>query len=149
MLRKIGHEHTTVKQAKVVQVLPACGQSTSPSVVLDSGEVITADMIIGADGIKSIARHSIVDMNTTSGKVDGAVATGDMAYRATIPRELMQEDEDLRILLHNAGVTCWMGPGRHIVGYFVVRRKSIFGLFFPYLTKMFVTLPILARETIV
>lgn len=49
--------------------------ATKPSCTLASGEVISCDLIIGADGVKSIIREFVV------GHVDKPVATGDAAYR--------------------------------------------------------------------
>lgn len=111
----LGESYTIIKEDRVVEISPGASSSQPPSVVLRSGEVITADMIIGADGVKSTVRKYIVD------GADVAIPTGDMAYRAVIPSEQMTDDDDLRSLFEKAEVTCWMGPSRHIVGYFVVR----------------------------
>lgn len=115
MIYELGKRYITVKKDRVVEVFPGTPSSQSPSVVLETGEIIEADMIIGADGVKSTARKCVVD------GADVAIPTGDMAYRATIRSEQMEGDEDLLTLLNHTEVTCWMGPGRHIVGYFVVR----------------------------
>jgi salicylate hydroxylase len=122
MIYELGKKYITIKQDKVVKVLPGAPlASRCPSVVLESGETIEADMIIGADGVKSIARKCVVD------GTDVAIPTGDMAYRATIRSEQMEGNEDLLTLLNHTEVTCWMGPGRHIVGYFV-RNKNLYNL---------------------
>lgn len=113
MLHTLATRYTTFKQGKVTEVVPG-SISSLPRVVLDSGEQISADIIIGADGVKSLVRTSIVQ------GPDRAVPTGDMTYRAMIPIEKMKDDSDLFSLFEKPEVTVWMGPGRHIVGYFVV-----------------------------
>jgi salicylate hydroxylase len=47
----------------------------TPSVTLANGTVIKGDLVIAADGIKSLARASVL------GKAEDAVDTGDVAYR--------------------------------------------------------------------
>lgn len=53
------------------------------TVTLGSGEVITADLVIGADGIHSTVRTSVV------GEVLEAIPTGISAYRMLIPIEAL------------------------------------------------------------
>ncbi|KAJ3508492.1 hypothetical protein NLJ89_g5721 [Agrocybe chaxingu] len=114
MIYGIAKPFLTVKHAKVTSVSPG----PSPSVTLESGEVIEADLVIGADGIKSVVRKAIVE------GPDRPSPTGDVAYRALIPTDNFLEDPELRSLVENPQVTCWMGPGRHIVGYCVRGRKQ-------------------------
>ena len=87
----------------------------SPHVVLKSGEVVYGDLIIGADGVKSIIRTCLV------GGPDSPVPTGDAAFRATISTESFENDPDLKPLLDRPECTIWMGPTRHAVGYNLVR----------------------------
>ncbi len=67
------------------------------------GNVYEADMLIGADGGKSVVRQYTVG--------DGPRVTGHVVYRAVIERDNMPED--LRI---NAPVL-WAGPRCHLVHY--------------------------------
>ena len=85
-----------------------------PTVTLESGEILKADLIIGADGLNSRLRDIVV------GHPDKPTPTGDGAYRALIPTGLMKKDPDLRQLVDEGSVNVWMGPGRHIVSYCVV-----------------------------
>ena len=87
----------------------------SPSVTLKSGEVIRADLIVGADGVKSYIQWVV------SGKPSKAQPTGDAAYRATIPASLMMQDPELREFIENPEMTGWMAPGRHLMAYPIVR----------------------------
>lgn len=93
---------------QVHSVIPS---STRPSILLQSGAILTADIVIGADGIHSVVRKSITGINSC------AVPTGDAAYRLTIPTPKMRDDPDLWALVDHPQYLCWMGPYRHIVGY--------------------------------
>ena len=95
--------------SKVQEVDPSL-----PTVTLESGETLKADLIIGADGLNSRLRDIVV------GHPDKPTPTGDGAYRALIPTGLMKKDPDLGQLVDEGSVNVWMGPGRHIVSYCVV-----------------------------
>ncbi|KAH7097994.1 FAD/NAD(P)-binding domain-containing protein [Auriculariales sp. MPI-PUGE-AT-0066] len=71
-------------------------------------ETISADLIIGADGVKSVLRGVVV------GAPDQAKPTGDAAYRAIIPAEKLLEHDDLREFVEYPHMAAWMGPGRHL-----------------------------------
>jgi salicylate hydroxylase len=85
-----------------------------PSVTLESGETIIADLVIGADGVKSFVREFIV------GRPDKPVPSGDAAYRAIIPTWKMLEDPDLKELVDFPEMTMWIGPHKHMVAYCLV-----------------------------
>ena len=89
----------------------------SPSVTLESGEVIQADLIVGADGVNSCIQPVV------TGKPNSGVPTGDAAYRATIPVSLLTQDPELREFIEQPQMTVWTGPGRWAVGYPVVRSS--------------------------
>jgi salicylate hydroxylase len=99
--------------SRVVSVDPA-----APSLTLESGEVVHADVIIGADGVKSILREVVV------GGPDKPTPTGDAAYRAIIPTSEMIKDPDLKPLVDYPEMTGWMGPGRHIMAYNIRDKKE-------------------------
>ncbi|KAG0702093.1 hypothetical protein DFH29DRAFT_999595 [Suillus ampliporus] len=98
---------------RVVSVDPS-----KPSLTLASGEVVYADLIIGADGVKSITREYVV------GGPDKPRATGDAAYRAIIPTEKLLQDDDLKVLVEETDSIIWMGPRGHIVGYNIRAKKE-------------------------
>ncbi|ODQ50934.1 FAD/NAD(P)-binding domain-containing protein [Saitoella complicata NRRL Y-17804] len=83
-------------------------------VQLSTGEWITADTILAADGIRSPTRHALSLLLSTP---DRPLPTGDAAYRVLIPRTQMLQDPELSVLINqNVGIR-WMGPGRHIMAY--------------------------------
>lgn len=98
-----------------------------PAVTLESGAVIQADLIIGADGVKSTIREIVV------GGPDKPVATGDAAYRAIIPTAALLQDPDLKHLVDETEMTGWIGPKKHIIGYCIVRATSNFSSKFAFL----------------
>ncbi|KZO90144.1 FAD/NAD(P)-binding domain-containing protein [Calocera viscosa TUFC12733] len=89
-----------------------------PSCALQSGEVVKSDLIIGADGVKSMIREVVV------GHEDKPVPTGDAAYRALLPTDLLLKDPELAPFVNEPQMTIWMGPKRHIVAYCVRGRRD-------------------------
>jgi 2-polyprenyl-6-methoxyphenol hydroxylase-like FAD-dependent oxidoreductase len=66
------------------------------SVKLRNGEVHTADVVIAADGLKSVCR---LELFNKFGLVDKALPTGDAAYRIVIPAESLLADPTLKHLI--------------------------------------------------
>ncbi|KAL5485549.1 hypothetical protein ACEPAI_8192 [Sanghuangporus weigelae] len=89
-----------------------------PSITLTTGEVILADLIVGADGVKSMVREVVLGAPTK------ATATGDAAYRAVIPTERMLADPELRPFVENPEMTGWMGPSRHVMAYCIRAKRE-------------------------
>ncbi|KAG1844710.1 hypothetical protein F4604DRAFT_220302 [Suillus subluteus] len=117
MLYEITEPYCNIRvNSRVVSVDPS-----KPSVTLASGEVVSADLLIGADGIKSVTREYVV------GGPDKPRATGDAAYRAIIPAEKLLQDDELKPLVERMESNIWMGPGGHIIGY-AIRAKKDFNL---------------------
>jgi salicylate hydroxylase len=73
-----------------------------PAVTLDGGEVLSADLIIGADGLHSVMRPALQD-----GPLTAPFFTGQVAWRALIPCTQAQPPQ----------AQVFMGPGRHLVSY--------------------------------
>lgn len=60
----------------VASINPGDGsKDPKPSVILTSGEIVEGDIIIGADGIRSITRTVV------TGEDDAPLNTGDAAFR--------------------------------------------------------------------
>lgn len=72
---------------------------TSDGVLLEDGERLTADLVVGADGIRSVIRRHVV------GPAE-PFFTGQVAWRALV--DSAPQEPVARI---------WMGPGRHAVTY--------------------------------
>ncbi|KAF9076291.1 FAD/NAD(P)-binding domain-containing protein, partial [Rhodocollybia butyracea] len=92
---------------------------SEPSVVLESGEKITADVIIGADGIHSVVRDVVL------GSPQRTKYTGDSAYRFLLATDDMKSDPDLLSLVKEPTMSIWMGPQKHIVAYGVRGQKIL------------------------
>ncbi len=80
---------------------------------LADGSSVEADVVVGADGIHSPVRASL--LGATPHRFSGSVA-----YRALVPRGAV---EHLPV-----EVTSRLGPGRHLVSYFVGVDQSLFNL---------------------
>jgi salicylate hydroxylase len=85
-----------------------------PSVTLASGEVLHADLIVGADGMKSTLQKAVTGFD------DDSTPTGDAAYRAIVRTDLMIKDPELRPFVETPEATAWMAPQRHLVAYCIV-----------------------------
>jgi salicylate hydroxylase len=83
-----------------------------PSLTLANGTVLTGDLIIGADGIRSRTRASILRERDLQ-----AVASPNYAYRATVPAAIMNGDPEIAHLMTDINSNCWIGPERHIMAY--------------------------------
>jgi salicylate hydroxylase len=84
------------------------------SVTLASGEVLHADLIVGADGVKSTLQKAVTGLD------DKPTPTGDAAYRAVVRTDLMIKDPELRPFVETPEATVWMAPQRHLVTYCIV-----------------------------
>ena len=78
----------------------------------DNGGRITADILVGADGIHSTVRATL--FGNEAPKFAGCVA-----YRGLVPVERLA---DLQLEL---GSQSWVGPGGHLVHYFVSRGRLL------------------------
>jgi salicylate hydroxylase/6-hydroxynicotinate 3-monooxygenase len=76
----------------------------------DGGEV-SADAVIGADGVHSLVREHV-------GIADRPRFTGRVAYRTTFPAALLKKVDP------GPSRTKWWGPDRHIVIYFVTAARD-------------------------
>jgi salicylate hydroxylase len=72
----------------------------------ENGASISADALIGADGIHSVVRHALFGPEKPR-------FTGCVAHRGLVPADRLTH---LGLELRNQ---IWMGPGRHFVHYFV------------------------------
>ncbi len=82
-------------------------------VQLGDGEELSADVVIGADGIHSVVRRSLFGPQKTR-------FSGWIAYRALVPRSAVPDQP--------VEATNRVGPGSHVVSYFVGREQRYLNL---------------------
>ncbi|TKX22890.1 FAD-binding domain-containing protein 22 [Elsinoe australis] len=116
--------HTVLYEAALAKgVEVRKGQTVSkynpsvPSVELESGEVVHSDLIVAADGVKSVARSAM-------GKNTEPHETGDTCFRVVIPREKLLADPELAELSRDPNFEQFLGPDHHIIGYNMQREKT-------------------------
>lgn len=83
-----------------------------PAVITKDGRRFEGDVVVGADGIRSAVRD-------LAGFDDSLVFSGEMAYRALIPGDLVAADPATRFLVDRYHSTIWYGPDKHLVHYMI------------------------------
>lgn len=89
------------------------------SVKTIDGEVYRADLILAADGERSICRSALLD------RLDLPELCGRLVYRFSVKLEDMLADPDLKELAQPLKITCWIGPQAHVVCYWVKNPGNI------------------------
>lgn len=84
----------------VVDIVPGADEV---EVTCADGQVYRAEVLIGADGLRSRVRRLFVD--------DEPVCSGYVAYRGTMPIEDVATDVDAN------DIVLWVGPGVHLMQY--------------------------------
>ena len=95
------------------EVVSARNAPNGAVVKLATGEEVEGDLVVGADGIRSAVRAAVF------GELPGRFS-GWVAYRALVPR---QRAPSLAVETTNR-----LGPGRHLVSYFVGRGQRYLNL---------------------
>ncbi|KAK3117917.1 hypothetical protein LTR53_000209 [Teratosphaeriaceae sp. CCFEE 6253] len=80
-----------------------------PSVTLAGGEEIEADVVIGADGIKSRARELVL------GFKDHPRSSGYSCFRAYFPGEILKDEPKCAEFLGGDSVNIWIGADTHVI----------------------------------
>lgn len=88
------------------------GEGESATVVLADGRRVSADVVVGADGINSRMREVLV------GKSEAPTPTGDLAYRLLLSTKEMLKDPELASFVTDPQVNYWMGPDAHAGKFF-------------------------------
>ncbi len=94
--------------------------ASGPVIVLKSGREFQCDLVVGADGLWSKCRESMLQ------KSDEPLPTGDLAYRIVLEVDKIT-DPELRAWVENPQCHFWIGPHAHAVGY-SVRSGTMFNL---------------------
>lgn len=115
---KLGSQVTDVKfgPKPSFTIIPTSGTGESYNV--------ECDILLGADGVKSNTRHSLLKELGLKGQ---AQDSGQAAYRIMLTREQMQNDPDLLKLIDSDTVTRWIGEKRHIIAY-PIHNKTIYNI---------------------
>ncbi|NMO89296.1 FAD-dependent monooxygenase [Actinomycetospora sp. TBRC 11914] len=74
-------------------------------ITLDDGSTVTADVVVGADGVHSVVREAVV------GRGQGPVYSGTSAFRGLVRRS------DLPSLPDPLAIQFWAGPHAHLLHY--------------------------------
>ena len=88
----------------------------------DSHQAIEVDLVVGADGIGSLTRRTIL------GHIDtGEDSSPHSVFRAAISRSDMLSRQRTTDIVKASLVNCWIGPNCHIVTY-PLRNGSIYNV---------------------
>ncbi|KAG5418672.1 hypothetical protein I9W82_004200 [Candida metapsilosis] len=83
------------------------------TVTLENGERYSADLIVGADGIRSRVRDTAV----VPEEIVHPTPSFNCAFRATVPRAEMMSDPAIAHLMTDINSNCWIGYRRHVMAY--------------------------------
>jgi salicylate hydroxylase len=81
--------------------------------VFDNGAEVEAEMVIGADGVRSVVRRSLYGD-------DNPTYTGQMVWRSLLNASDVPED-----VLDPTGHIQWVGPGCHLIAYYIRAKKQV------------------------
>ncbi len=93
---------TDVETRKLARVVAVAPDGPRPSVSLEDGAQLSADLVLGADGLHSVIRPALAAQ-----PAQAPFFTGQVAWRALIPCTPDEAPE----------AQVFMGPGRHLVSY--------------------------------
>src|ERR1700722_8640245 len=88
-------------------------RSDSITLTFANGAEIEAEYVIGADGVRSVIRHALYGE-------DNPTYTGQMVWRA-----LLNGSDVPREVLEPVGHTQWVGPGCHLLAYYIRGEKLV------------------------
>ncbi|WEW58589.1 2-polyprenyl-6-methoxyphenol hydroxylase [Emydomyces testavorans] len=98
----------------------------TPAAVLADGRRFTADLIIGADGIRSKTRRAVIREKEIE-----ANDTPNCVFRVTVPAEVMNADDEVKHLMIDEDSNGWIGHQRSIMAY-PIRQGTIYNLVLCY-----------------
>jgi salicylate hydroxylase len=130
-VERYGYPYLTFHRADLQQVLADAVRQEKPDAIhvdsrcagfnqdgdrvalrLDNGVTVEGDALIGADGVHSAIRQCLFGD-------DRPEFTGCMAWRGVIPAERLPPD------LIRPVATNWVGPGHHVIHYFLRRGELL------------------------
>jgi len=84
----------------------------------ESGQKHSFDLLVGADGVKSVVRRKILP------HVRPMPPTGNCAYRAIVPYSKIRADPELRGLIEKLTMEVWMADKSYIISYPISAGKD-------------------------
>jgi salicylate hydroxylase len=103
-------DKAVVLNSKVVRVEE---DHTHADVYFEDGAFAQAELVVGADGIRSVVRKHVIG-------IDQPVFTGQLAWRCTVPVSNIPPELRTDILS-----TIWCGPKNHAVTYYLRRGELL------------------------
>ncbi|GIK05790.1 hypothetical protein Aspvir_009903 [Aspergillus viridinutans] len=100
--------------ARVANYDPVLG-----SITLEDGTSHTGDLVVAADGIKSVARKVVLD-----GEEMPFLKPGFAAYRAVVDANRKRNDPDVSWILERPALNIWIGDSRHAMTYTIGAGKA-------------------------
>ena len=88
-------------------------RSDGVALAFANGAKVEAEFVIGADGVRSVIRHALYGH-------DNPTYTGQMVWRA-----LLNGSDVPREVLEPTGHVQWVGPGRHLLAYYIRGEKLV------------------------
>lgn len=93
-----------------------------PSVTTADGQVYKADVVVGADGIRSRTREFVIPSQIIEPN-----SSSNCAFRATVSRDAMLADPVTAHLVSDMNANSWIGYRRHIMAY-PIRQGAMYNL---------------------
>ena len=84
---------------------------SNPQIRLPNGDTFEGDLIVGADGERSITREKLL------GYEDPLLSSGDLIFRVRVPGKALAQHGDLSGFSKRGLTNYWMGPDAHAVSY--------------------------------
>lgn len=82
------------------------------SLTLSDGTIVTGDLVVGADGVHSKTRRSVV------GRDVPLISSGQACYRWLVPNSLLTEDPATKVIVDQPRLFVQVaGPDKHLVFY--------------------------------
>jgi salicylate hydroxylase len=99
-----------VLNARVIRIDCGAHPGDEATVITAAGQGYTADLVLGADGLWSMCRSTLL------GNHDPPQPTGDLAYRIVLNIEQIQ-DRNLREMVQQQSCRYWAGPDSQAVAF--------------------------------
>lgn len=96
--------------------------SKHASITLRNGKVHSADLVVGTDGVKSLARTVMLASHGLQPVLPQP--TSEAAYRCTIPLHVLASNPATAWVTETPNQNLWIGPGRHTMTYAIGGAQS-------------------------